>query len=90
MEEAPVVPDDWAAATVPLASLVRGSATEPTRVLGFLGDERPWENSAALAGMVSRGLRHERLMACDLRDAGASARVSDLYAQLCEEARVRP
>jgi hypothetical protein len=35
VEEAPVVPDDWAAATVPLASLVRGSGTAPTRVVLF-------------------------------------------------------
>ncbi|MGA8995687.1 MAG: metallopeptidase family protein, partial [Nocardioidaceae bacterium] len=35
VEEAPMVPDDWAADTVPLASLVRGSGASPTRLVLF-------------------------------------------------------
>jgi predicted Zn-dependent protease with MMP-like domain len=35
VEETPMVPDDWAAATVPLASLVRGAGGTPTRLVLF-------------------------------------------------------
>ena len=35
VEETPIVPDDWSAETVPLASLVRGSGTSPTRLVVF-------------------------------------------------------
>jgi len=35
VEETPLVPDDWAAQTVPLASLVRGSGATPTRLVLF-------------------------------------------------------
>ena len=35
VEEAPLLPDDWAAATVPLASLVRGTGGAPTRLVVF-------------------------------------------------------
>lgn len=35
VEETPLVPDDWDSDTVPLASLVRGSAAEPTRLVLF-------------------------------------------------------
>jgi hypothetical protein len=35
VEEAPLVPDDWEADTVPLASLVRGSGSRPTRLVLF-------------------------------------------------------
>jgi hypothetical protein len=35
VEETPIVPDDWDAPTVPLASLVRGSGKEPTRLVLF-------------------------------------------------------
>ncbi|HEX4978368.1 MAG TPA: metallopeptidase family protein [Nocardioides sp.] len=35
VEEAPLVPDDWAAPTVPLATLVRGSGGAPTRLVVF-------------------------------------------------------
>ena len=35
VEETPLVPDDWDAGTVPLASLVRGSGTRPTRLVLF-------------------------------------------------------
>jgi hypothetical protein len=35
VEEAPMVPDDWDADTVPLASLVRGSGSDPTRLVLF-------------------------------------------------------
>lgn len=35
VEEAPVLPDDWAAATVPLASVVRGEGDRPTRLVVF-------------------------------------------------------
>lgn len=35
VEETPLIPDDWAASTVPLASLVRGSGGTPTRLVLF-------------------------------------------------------
>ena len=35
VEETPIVPDDWAADSVPLASLVRGSGATPTRLVLF-------------------------------------------------------
>ncbi len=35
VEETPLVPDDWDADTVPLATLVRGSGTSPTRLVLF-------------------------------------------------------
>jgi hypothetical protein len=35
VEETPVLPDDWAAATVPLSSVVRGTAGAPTRLVIF-------------------------------------------------------
>jgi predicted Zn-dependent protease with MMP-like domain len=35
VEEAPIVPEDWTADTVPLASLVRGTGATPTRLVLF-------------------------------------------------------
>ena len=35
VEETPLMPDDWSSTTVPLASLVRGSGTRPTRLVLF-------------------------------------------------------
>ena len=35
VEETPLVPDEWEAATVPLASLVRGTGADPTRLVLF-------------------------------------------------------
>jgi hypothetical protein len=35
VEETPMVPDDWDADTVPLASLVRGTGGQPTRLVLF-------------------------------------------------------
>ena len=35
VEETPLMPDDWDADTVPLASLVRGSGATPTRLVMF-------------------------------------------------------
>jgi hypothetical protein len=35
VEETPMVPDDWDTDTVPLASLVRGSGGDPTRLVLF-------------------------------------------------------
>ena len=35
VEETPMVPDDWDADTVPLASLVRGTGGRPTRLVLF-------------------------------------------------------
>jgi hypothetical protein len=43
VEDTPVLPDDWSAATVPLASLVRGSGGAPTRLVLF---RRPVEARA--------------------------------------------
>jgi len=35
VEETPLVPDDWTADTVPLATLVRGTGAAPTRLVLF-------------------------------------------------------
>jgi hypothetical protein len=35
VEETPLVPDDWTADTVPLATLVRGTGSSPTRLVLF-------------------------------------------------------
>jgi len=35
VEETPVLPEDWAAATVPLASVVPGDGSRPTRLVLF-------------------------------------------------------
>ena len=35
VEETPLLPQDWASATVPLASVVRGKGTDPTRLVLF-------------------------------------------------------
>ena len=35
VEETPVLPDDWSASTIPLASLVRGHGDQPTRLVLF-------------------------------------------------------
>jgi predicted Zn-dependent protease with MMP-like domain len=41
VEDAPQIPDDWTPGTVPLSSLVRGTGTEPTRLVLF---RRPIEH----------------------------------------------
>lgn len=43
VEDAPMVPDDWGDATVPLSSLVRGKGHEPTKLVLF---RRPIEHRA--------------------------------------------
>ena len=35
VEETPIVPDDWSADTIPLASLVRATGSTPTRLVLF-------------------------------------------------------
>jgi predicted Zn-dependent protease with MMP-like domain len=35
VEETPIIPDDWGAEPVPLASLVRGTGADPTRLVVF-------------------------------------------------------
>ncbi len=47
VEETPLVPEDWAASTVPLASLVPGTGTTPTKLVVF---RRPIEQRADTAG----------------------------------------
>lgn len=44
VEDAPMLPDDWGDETVPLSSLVRGRAQQPTRLVLF---RRPIEHRAA-------------------------------------------
>jgi len=44
VEDAPQIPDDWDTDRVPLASLVRGSGTTPTRLVVF---RRPIEHRSA-------------------------------------------
>ena len=41
VEDAPQIPDDWSAETVPLSSLIRGQGTKPTRIVVF---RRPIEH----------------------------------------------
>ena len=53
VEETPMVPDDWAAATVPLASLVPGSGGTPTRLVLFRRPiELRCEDRSDLSAMV--------------------------------------
>jgi predicted Zn-dependent protease with MMP-like domain len=44
VEDAPMLPDDWDADTVPLSSLIRGSGTSPTRMVLF---RRPIEHRSS-------------------------------------------
>jgi predicted Zn-dependent protease with MMP-like domain len=44
VEDAPQIPDDWDTGRVPLASLVRGSGSTPTRLVVF---RRPIEHRSA-------------------------------------------
>lgn len=50
VEETPLVPSDWAAATVPLASIVPGTGAEHTRLVVF---RRPIEQRAETAADLS-------------------------------------
>ena len=53
VEDVPVLPEDWSAATVPLASLVRGRGAEPTRLVVFRRPiELRAETSAELGALV--------------------------------------
>lgn len=53
VEETPLVPDDWEADTVPLASLVPGSGGKPTRLVLFRRPiELRAEGRAELSAMV--------------------------------------
>jgi predicted Zn-dependent protease with MMP-like domain len=53
VEEAPPVPEDWEAATVPLASLVRGAGSDPTRLVLFRKPiELRCESQSDLAALV--------------------------------------
>jgi predicted Zn-dependent protease with MMP-like domain len=53
VEETPLVPDDWNAATIPLASVVRGSGTTPTRLVLFRRPiELRCENRVDLSALV--------------------------------------
>jgi hypothetical protein len=53
VEETPMVPDDWSADTVPLATLVRGNSTTPTRLVLFRRPiELRAETRADLSAMV--------------------------------------
>lgn len=53
VEETPLVPDDWSAPSVPLASLVRGHGGAPTRVVLFRRPiELRSESRADLEAMV--------------------------------------
>ena len=53
VEDTPQLPDDWDSETVPLSSLVRGSGTEPTRLVLFRRPiEHRCEGRADLEAMV--------------------------------------
>lgn len=53
VEDAPQIPDDWDASTVPLSSLIRGSGATPTRLVLFRRPiEHRCETRADLEAMV--------------------------------------
>jgi predicted Zn-dependent protease with MMP-like domain len=53
VEDTPQLPDDWSGETVPLASLVRGHGTKPTRLVLFRRPiEHRCETRADLEAMV--------------------------------------
>jgi predicted Zn-dependent protease with MMP-like domain len=53
VEDTPQLPDDWTGETVPLASLVRGHGTQPTRLVVFRRPiEHRCETRAELEAMV--------------------------------------
>jgi predicted Zn-dependent protease with MMP-like domain len=53
VEETPIVPDDWSADTVPLASLLHGSGPTPTRLVLFRRPiEQRCESRSDLEAMV--------------------------------------
>jgi len=53
VEDAPQIPDDWDTGTVPLSSLIRGSGTEPARLVLFRRPiEHRSETRADLEAMV--------------------------------------
>ncbi len=53
VEDAPLIPDDWDAANVPLSSLIRGSGSRPTRLVLFRRPiERRCSGRAELEAMV--------------------------------------
>jgi predicted Zn-dependent protease with MMP-like domain len=53
VEEAPMVPDDWSSATVPLASLLPAAGARPTRLLLFRRPiELRCENRSDLTALV--------------------------------------
>lgn len=53
VEDAPLIPDDWDADTVPLASLVRGTGGTPTRLVLFRRPiELRTESRSELSAMV--------------------------------------
>lgn len=53
VEETPLLPDDWDATTVPLASVVKGSGSSPTRLVLFRRPiELRCENRADLTALV--------------------------------------
>ena len=53
VEDTPQVPDDWSSATVPLSSLVRGSGSQPTRLVLFRRPiEHRCESRSELEAMV--------------------------------------
>ena len=53
VEETPVLPEDWAAPTVPLSSVVRGDGGSPTRLVVFRRPiELRCENAADLHALI--------------------------------------
>jgi len=54
VEEVPLLPDDWRPARVPLATLVRGNAAAPTRIVVF---RLPVQQRAASRAELSRRVR---------------------------------
>lgn len=53
VEDTPQIPDDWDAGTVPLSSLVRGTGTQPTRLVLFRRPiEHRCESRAELEALV--------------------------------------
>lgn len=53
VEEAPLLPEDWAAATVPLSSVVKGAGDQPTRLVVFRRPiELRCESTADLGALI--------------------------------------
>ena len=80
VEDTPQLPDDWSGETVPLASLVRGHGTTPTRLVVFRRPiEHRCESRADLEAMVLTVLVEQvaELLGMDAEDVDPRYRPED-------------